>query len=67
MWGHAGESVYDEARWDECRREMGEMEEDLHKHGYELVEDGYRVKGKVGYSVYKIMPMEVGSDDYNQR
>lgn len=67
MWGHAGESVCDEAKWDECRREMGKIEEDLHGNGYELVDDGYKVKGKVRYSVYRIVPMEVGSDDYNQR
>ena len=67
MWGHAGESVCDEAIWDECRREMGKIEEDLHGNGYELVDDGYKVKGKVRYSGYRIVPMEVGSNDYSQR
>ena len=67
MWGHAGESVCDEAKWDECRREMEEIEEDLHGNGYELVDDGYKVKGKVRYSVYRIVLMEVGSNDYSQR
>ena len=67
MWGHAGESVCDEAKWDECRREMEEIEEDLHGNGYELVDDGDEVKGKGRYSVYRIVPMEVGSNDYSQR
>ena len=67
MWGHAGESVCDEAKWDKCRREMGKIEEDLHENGYELVDDGYKVKGKVRYSIYKIAPMEVRSNDYSQR
>lgn len=68
MWGHAGESVCDEAKWDECRREMEEIEEDLHRNGYELVDDGDEVKGKVRYSIYKIAPMEVRSNDcHNQR
>ena len=67
MWGHAGESVCDEAKWDKCRREMGKIEEDLHENGYELVDDGDEVKGKVRYSVYRIVPMGVGSNDYSQR
>lgn len=64
MWRHAGESVCDEAKWDKCRREMRKIEEDLHENGYELVDDGDEVKGKVRYSVCKIALMEAGSNGH---
>ena len=56
MWGHAGESVCDEARWSKCEDEMSKMRDELRKRGYEFASIGYKRVGKVQHEEYKIVP-----------
>ena len=57
MWGHAGESVCDEARWSKCMDEMSKMMADLRKNGYEFIFTHFERAGKFQYQVYGIIPV----------
>ena len=57
MWGHAGESVCDEARWSKCVDEMSKMMNDLRKDGYEFIFTHFERAGKFQYQVYDIIPV----------
>ena len=57
MWGHAGESVCDEARWSKCVDEMSKMRDELWSRGYKFDSTGYKKVGKAQYEVYKIVPV----------
>ena len=57
MWGHAGESVCDEARWSKCVDEMSKMRDELRECGYEFASTGYKKVGKVQHEEYKIVPV----------
>ena len=50
----AGETASYEDKWFKCINEMTKVEDDLRKHGYELVYAGSKTADKVRYSVYKI-------------
>ena len=56
-WGHAGESVCDEARWSKCMDEMSKMMADLRKNGYEFIFTHFERAGKFQYQVYDIIPV----------
>ena len=57
MWGHAGESVCDEARWSNCVDEMSKMRDELWSRGYKFDSTGYKKVGKAQYEIYKIVPV----------
>ncbi len=57
MWGHAGESVCDEAKWSKCVDEMSKMRDELWSRGYKFDSTGYKKVGKAQYEVYKIVPV----------
>ena len=50
----AGETAGYEDEWFRCLNEMTKVEDDLRKHGYELVYAGSKTADKVRYIVYKI-------------
>lgn len=51
---HAGETADYEDKWFKCLNEMTKVEDDLRKHGYELVYAGSKTADKIRYNVYKI-------------
>ena len=57
MWGRAGDSVCDEARWSKCVDEMSKMRDELWSRGYKFDSTGYKKVGKAQYEVYKIIPV----------
>lgn len=57
MWKHDGERACYESRWSVCVDEMMKMRNDLRKYGYEFARVGSKVTGRIGYSVYEIVPI----------
>lgn len=57
MWRNrnASESLYYEARWDNCVDDMKELEESARKDGYKFIATGTKVKGKVRSDVYTLV------------
>ena len=52
----AGETAGYENEWFRCLNEMTKVEDDLRKHGYELVYAGSKTADGIRYSVYKTVP-----------
>ena len=57
MWKHTGGSAYHESVWDKCWWDMRELEESVHKEGYEFIETGTKVNGKIQSSIYTLVEM----------
>ena len=58
IYSYAGKSSYYDDKWEECIDEMIKMEDDLRKYGYKFVCTGTKVAGEIGYSTYKIVPID---------
>lgn len=65
MWRNrnASESLYYEARWDNCVDDMKELEESARKDGYKFTFTDFKKVGKFQYQVYKIVPISNAQGD----